>query len=73
MRDGATVPAGFWADEFLDPYAIFRAAGYQVVVATPAGVPAPIQQYSRDISMTGSAQRSADIRRAHADGRPVAP
>ncbi|MET3808331.1 putative intracellular protease/amidase [Nakamurella sp. UYEF19] len=62
MRDGTTVPAGFWADEFLDPYAIFQSAGHSVLVATPAGVAAPVQQYSLDESMTGSAQRSAQIR-----------
>lgn len=62
MRDGTTVPAGFWADEFTDPYAVFLAAGYRVLVATPAGVPAPVQQYSLDVSMTGSAERSAVLR-----------
>ena len=62
MKDGTTIPAGFWAEEVLDPYTILVAAGIEVKVATPGGAPAPLQAYSLDESMTGSPERSAELR-----------
>ena len=62
MKDGSTMPAGFWADEFLDPYEMLTDAGMEVRVATPRGAPAPVQQLSLGETMTGSAQRSAALR-----------
>jgi putative intracellular protease/amidase len=62
MKDGRTLPAGFWAEEVADPYAILTGAGFTVQIATPDGKPAPLQAYSLDLSMTGSAERSAQLR-----------
>jgi putative intracellular protease/amidase len=39
LADGYRQPAGFWAEEALGPYAVFRKAGYDIAVATPGGVP----------------------------------
>ncbi|WP_394769631.1 type 1 glutamine amidotransferase domain-containing protein [Lacisediminihabitans sp.] len=64
MKDGSTIPAGFWAEEVVDPYDILTAAGITVRFATPHGAPAPLQSYSLDESMTGSAERSAELRAA---------
>jgi putative intracellular protease/amidase len=64
MKDGSALPAGFWAEELIDPYQILVAAGIDVVLATPGGVVAPLQEYSLDASMTGSAQRSGQLRAA---------
>jgi putative intracellular protease/amidase len=64
MKDGSTRPAGFWAEELIDPYQILVAAGIDVALATPAGVPAPLQEYSLDETMTGSAERAAELRAA---------
>jgi putative intracellular protease/amidase len=64
MKDGSTLPAGFWAEELIDPYQILAAAGIDVVLATPGGVPAPLQEYSLDESMTGSAERATELRAA---------
>ena len=64
MKDGRTLPAGFWAEELIDPYQILTAAGIDVVLATPGGVAAPLQDYSLDESMTGSAERTARLRAA---------
>jgi putative intracellular protease/amidase len=61
MKDGSTLPAGFWAEELIDPYQILTAAGIDVVLATPGGVPAPLQEYSLDESMT---PRGAQLRAA---------
>ena len=64
MKDGSTRPAGFWAEELIDPYQILTEAGIDVALATPGGVPAPLQEYSLDESMTGSAARTAELRDA---------
>jgi putative intracellular protease/amidase len=64
MKDGGVLPAGFWAEELVDPYRILTSAGIEVVLATPGGVPAPLQEFSLDESMTGSAQRTAQLRAA---------
>lgn len=38
LADGTPHPTGFWAEEAVAPYEAFRAAGHDVVVATPGGV-----------------------------------
>jgi putative intracellular protease/amidase len=64
MKDGSTVPAGFWAEEFTDPYEQFAEAGWDVVVATPGGAPAPLQELSLDPAMAGPPERGAHLRAA---------
>nr|WP_322748557.1 MULTISPECIES: type 1 glutamine amidotransferase domain-containing protein [unclassified Frankia] len=39
LADGTKQPAGFWAEEALGPYAVFKDAGYEIAAATPGGVP----------------------------------
>lgn len=38
LADGTKHPTGFWAEEAVAPYEAFKAAGHEVVVATPGGV-----------------------------------
>ncbi|MCA1222551.1 type 1 glutamine amidotransferase domain-containing protein [Streptomyces sp. 8L] len=38
LADGTPHPTGFWAEEAVAPYEVFKEAGYEVVVATPGGV-----------------------------------
>lgn len=38
LADGSKHPTGFWAEEAVVPYEAFKAAGHEVVVATPGGV-----------------------------------
>lgn len=38
LADGTKHPTGFWAEEAVAPYRAFKAAGHEVVVATPGGV-----------------------------------
>jgi putative intracellular protease/amidase len=38
LADGTKHPTGFWAEEAVAPYEAFKAAGHQIVVATPGGV-----------------------------------
>ncbi|WP_371666885.1 type 1 glutamine amidotransferase domain-containing protein [Streptomyces sp. NBC_00289] len=39
LADGTRQPAGFWAEEALGPYQVFKKAGYEIATATPGGVP----------------------------------
>jgi putative intracellular protease/amidase len=39
LADGTKHPAGFWAEEAIGPYQVFKAAGYEIAAATPGGVP----------------------------------
>jgi putative intracellular protease/amidase len=63
MKDGSTIPAGFWAEEVADPYLVLTDAGISVTFGTPGGKPASLQHYSLDEGMTGSSERSEDLRR----------
>jgi putative intracellular protease/amidase len=39
LADGTKHPAGFWAEEAIGPYQVFKQAGYEIAAATPGGVP----------------------------------
>ncbi|MGV9412551.1 type 1 glutamine amidotransferase domain-containing protein [Nocardia sp. NPDC003693] len=38
LNDGTKHPTGYWAEEFAAPYEALRAAGHEIVVATPGAV-----------------------------------
>lgn len=38
LADGTEKPAGYWAEEAIGPYQVFKDAGYEIVAATPGGV-----------------------------------
>ncbi|THA71089.1 type 1 glutamine amidotransferase domain-containing protein [Streptomyces sp. A0958] len=38
LADGTAHPTGFWAEEIVAPHEAFKAAGHEIVVATPGGV-----------------------------------
>jgi putative intracellular protease/amidase len=46
LADGSKHPTGFWAEEAVVPYEIFKEAGHEVVVATPGGVVSPVDEAS---------------------------
>ncbi|MBJ3809945.1 type 1 glutamine amidotransferase domain-containing protein [Streptomyces flavofungini] len=46
LADGTRHPTGFWAEEAVAPYEAFRAAGHEIVVATPGGVVPPVDRGS---------------------------
>ena len=46
LADGTRHPTGFWAEEAVAPYQAFRAAGHEIVVATPGGVVPPVDRGS---------------------------
>lgn len=40
LADGTKQPTGYWAEEAIGPYEVFKAAGYEIEAATPGGGPA---------------------------------
>ncbi|MFC9292009.1 type 1 glutamine amidotransferase domain-containing protein [Streptomyces sp. NPDC057052] len=59
LADGSRHPTGFWAEEAVAPYEAFRAAGHEVVVATPGGVVPPVDKGSLSAESNGG-QEEAD-------------
>ncbi|MCR5979001.1 type 1 glutamine amidotransferase domain-containing protein [Gordonia jinghuaiqii] len=62
LNDGSSHKTGFWAEEAVAPLEVFRAAGYEVTVATPGGVRPPVDENSLSVDSIGSADRAAEIR-----------
>ncbi|MFD6158653.1 type 1 glutamine amidotransferase domain-containing protein [Nocardia sp. NPDC060256] len=63
LADGTPHPTGFWAEEFAVPYEAAKAAGHEIVVATPGGVVPPVDQGSLSPDFNGG-QEGADQRAA---------
>ncbi|MGC9539096.1 type 1 glutamine amidotransferase domain-containing protein [Streptomyces sp. UG1] len=59
LADGSKHPTGFWAEEAAAPYEAFKAAGHEVVVATPGGVVPPVDKGSLAAGANGG-QENAD-------------
>ena len=59
LSDGAKHPTGFWAEEAVAPYEAFKAAGHEVVVATPGGVVPTVDKGSLAPEVNGG-QEGAD-------------
>jgi putative intracellular protease/amidase len=62
LADGTSHPTGFWAEEFLDPIAVFRDEGVDVTVATPGGVSPTVDESSVSPDGAGSEERAAELR-----------
>ncbi|QJS99633.1 type 1 glutamine amidotransferase domain-containing protein [Streptomyces asoensis] len=69
LADGTLHPTGFWAEEAVAPYEAFRAAGHEVVVATPGGVVPTVDQGSLAAEVNGG-QEAADRIAAALDAMP---
>ncbi|MFF3314022.1 type 1 glutamine amidotransferase domain-containing protein [Streptomyces sp. NPDC003035] len=59
LADGTKHPTGFWAEEAAAPYEAFKAAGHEIVVATPGGVVPTVDQGSLAPEANGG-QEGAD-------------
>jgi putative intracellular protease/amidase len=46
LNDGTTHPTGYWAEELAEPHRIFAAAGWDITIATPGGVPPTVDGLS---------------------------
>ncbi|WP_338768232.1 type 1 glutamine amidotransferase domain-containing protein [Nocardia vulneris] len=61
LADGTLHPTGFWAEEFAVPYEAAKAAGHEIVVATPGGLVPPVDKGSLAAEYNGG-QDIADKR-----------
>ena len=52
-KDGSKYPTGYWAEEFVDIYDEFIAAGYIVDIATPGGKKPTADPHSLDPKVVG--------------------
>ncbi|MFF0203793.1 type 1 glutamine amidotransferase domain-containing protein [Streptomyces sp. NPDC005017] len=59
LADGTQHPTGFWAEEAAAPYEAFKAAGHEIVVATPGGVVPTVDKGSLAPEVNGG-QENAD-------------
>ncbi|MGP4045871.1 type 1 glutamine amidotransferase domain-containing protein [Streptomyces sp. 2A115] len=59
LTDGTKHPTGFWAEEVVAPYEAFKAAGHEIVVATPGGVAPTVDRGSLAAEVNGG-QDGAD-------------
>ncbi|MFE7174561.1 type 1 glutamine amidotransferase domain-containing protein [Streptomyces sp. NPDC057616] len=59
LADGTLHPTGFWAEEAVAPYEAFKAAGHEIVVATPGGVVPTVDKSSLAPEFNGG-QENAD-------------
>ncbi|MFE9097384.1 type 1 glutamine amidotransferase domain-containing protein [Streptomyces sp. NPDC007264] len=59
LADGTEHPTGFWAEEAVAPYEAFKAAGHEIVVATPGGVVPTVDRGSLAPEVNGG-QENAD-------------
>ncbi|MGW7666241.1 type 1 glutamine amidotransferase domain-containing protein [Streptomyces sp. NPDC054775] len=75
LKDGTRYATGYWAEEFAVPYKALKAAGHEVVVATPRGVVPTVDMMSLRPEMAGSAEIALDleaiIRSAEEMRRPI--
>lgn len=53
LKDGTEHPCGFWSPELVDPHQVFVDAGFDVTIATPGGVPTPVDEASFRLDMNG--------------------
>ncbi|MFF4746509.1 type 1 glutamine amidotransferase domain-containing protein [Streptomyces sp. NPDC001268] len=61
LADGSRHPSGFWAEEAVAPYEAFKAAGHEVVVATPGGVVPTVDQRSLAPEVNGGPEGAARV------------
>ncbi|MEU1013680.1 type 1 glutamine amidotransferase domain-containing protein [Streptomyces sp. NPDC005890] len=64
LADGTAHPTGFWAEEAVVPYRAVKAAGHEVVVATPGGVVPPVDRASLAPEFNGGEEGAARVARA---------
>ncbi|MGW5494099.1 type 1 glutamine amidotransferase domain-containing protein [Streptomyces olivaceoviridis] len=64
LADGTAHPTGFWAEEVVVPYRAAKAAGHEVVVATPGGVVPPVDRASLAAEVNGGQEKADEIARA---------
>ncbi|WP_432073149.1 type 1 glutamine amidotransferase domain-containing protein [Streptomyces wuyuanensis] len=61
LADGTRHASGFWAEEAVTPYEAFRAAGHEIVVATPGGVVPTVDEGSLAPEVNGGTEGAAKV------------
>ncbi|MFE7800822.1 type 1 glutamine amidotransferase domain-containing protein [Nocardia sp. NPDC057440] len=61
LADGTKHPTGYWAEEVVAPYTAFKAAGHEIVVATPGGVVPTVDKGSLAPEVNGGQEGAAAI------------
>ncbi len=61
LADGSKHPTGFWAEEAVAPYKAFKAAGHEIVVATPGGVVPTVDRGSLAPEANGGKEAADDV------------
>ena len=61
LDDGTTHPTGFWAEELAEPHRLFSDAGWQLTIATPAGVVPTVDAHSLTPGAAGGTERATTI------------
>ncbi|MCF8587792.1 type 1 glutamine amidotransferase domain-containing protein [Gordonia liuliyuniae] len=64
LADGTKHPTGFWAEEAVGPFEVFKEAGYDVVVATPGGVVPTVDEGSLSADANGGEENAAKVKGA---------
>ncbi|MFE9774692.1 type 1 glutamine amidotransferase domain-containing protein [Streptomyces sp. NPDC005931] len=64
LADGSPHPTGFWAEEAVAPYEAFKAAGHEIVVATPGGVVPTVDRGSLAPEVNGGQENADRIAKA---------
>ncbi|MEU6776844.1 type 1 glutamine amidotransferase domain-containing protein [Streptomyces sp. NPDC046759] len=64
LADGTSHPTGFWADEATVPYRALKAAGHEIVVATPGGVLPQVDRASLAAEVNGGQEKAEEVARA---------
>ncbi|MGP4091990.1 type 1 glutamine amidotransferase domain-containing protein [Streptomyces sp. KR55] len=67
LADGSTHPTGYWAEEVAASHEVLTAAGAEVSITTPGGVPPTVDALSLD-ERGGVAEADAQRFRAYLDG-----
>lgn len=61
LADGSLHPTGYWAEELAEPHRLFTEAGWDITVATPAGVAPTVDAGSLTPDSAGGEDRAAKI------------
>ncbi|MFG2456605.1 type 1 glutamine amidotransferase domain-containing protein [Streptomyces sp. NPDC048523] len=64
LADGTRQPAGFWAEEALGPFQVFKEAGHEIAAATPGGVPPTADALSLTPDFNGGEEGAERMRTA---------
>ncbi|MBK3632268.1 type 1 glutamine amidotransferase domain-containing protein [Streptomyces sp. MBT97] len=64
LADGTRQPAGYWAEEAIGPYQVFKEAGYEIAAATPGGVPPTVDALSLTPDFNGGEEGAERMRTA---------